>query len=248
MKFHPFAAAAMLLASGSALAYAPHYDMNKHDLSAVAGKGAELASFKADYDMKADHHMKAESAAYFADGKPMVVPAATVTWDKADPMVSGEPDPDLDLSETSIDENMPHAPAMGGPLDDMAATDTTPRPATQNYPACQPGPGDDSCIQLYEPGVETALASWTAPTGGVAEPGEAMAAIATTESLNAESLALASAQVDAIRADGTALASVETTEPAVGGPYEPVADEELAMNGDFEVDEELGESKDMAEI
>ncbi len=59
---------------------------------------------------------------------------------------------------------------MGGPLetaDAGAATlDLSPRPATQNYPACSPGPGDDSCIQLYEPGVRTALASWSGQTGG----------------------------------------------------------------------------------
>ena len=97
--------------------------------------------------------------------------------------------------------------------------------------------------------MDTALASWTAPTGGVAEPGEAMAATTTTESLNAESLAMASAQLDAIRADGTALASAETDQPAVGGPYEPVArTRHLAMNGDGIVDEELGETEDLAAI
>jgi hypothetical protein len=49
-----------------------------------------------------------------------------------------------------------------------AALDLTPRPATRNYPACEPGPGDDSCIQLYEPGVRVALANWTGETGGFA--------------------------------------------------------------------------------
>lgn len=51
----------------------------------------------------------------------------------------------------------------------LAAADIAPRPAAQNYPACRPGPGDDSCIQLYEPGVRVALASWTQPTGGLAD-------------------------------------------------------------------------------
>ena len=45
--------------------------------------------------------------------------------------------------------------------------DLSPRPAAQNYPACAPGPGDDRCIQLYEPGVQVALASWSGPTGGL---------------------------------------------------------------------------------
>ena len=30
---------------------------------------------------------------------------------------------------------------MGGPIDETG------------YPPCSPGPGDDRCIQLYEPGV-----------------------------------------------------------------------------------------------
>ena len=42
----------------------------------------------------------------------------------------------------------------------MTSAELTPRPATMNYPPCDPGPGDDRCIQLYEPGVanETNLA------------------------------------------------------------------------------------------
>lgn len=247
MKFTSFAAAALLLASGSALAFDPKSDSSKDDLSAVAGKGADLAAFKVP---------QAKPAAYFADSKPLIVPAATVTWEKSAPAAVG--DPDLDLSETSIDDSVPAEPAVadpadtqpavGGPLEEVAAADLTTRPASQNYPACQPGPGDDNCIQLYEPGVRTAVASWTAPTGGVAQSGEAMAATATTESLNAQSLAMASAQVEAIRADGTALASAGTGAPAMGGPYEPVADEALAMNGDGSVDEELGETEDLAAI
>ena len=38
---------------------------------------------------------------------------------------------------------------MGGPVESAAT-----------YPPCDPGPGDDRCIQLYEPGVRTALAAW----------------------------------------------------------------------------------------
>ena len=190
MKFYPIAAAALLLASGSALAFDAKSDMSKDDLSAVAGKGADLAAFKVP---------EAKPAAFFTDGKPLIVPAATVTWEKPEPVAAG--DPDLDLSETSIDDSVPAEPAVadpadtqpavGGPLEEVAAADLTTRPASQNYPACQPGPGDDNCIQLYEPGVETALASWAAPTGGAAEPGEALASAATTESLNTQSLAMA---------------------------------------------------------
>ena len=85
-------------------------------------------------------------------------------------------DPDLDLAEEPADDlTVASEPAMGGPLEDattgdinMAAADLATRPAAQNYPPCRPGPGDDNCIQLYEPGVRTALASWNRPTGGLA--------------------------------------------------------------------------------
>jgi hypothetical protein len=74
-------------------------------------------------------------------------------------------DPDLDLA---VNPN-----GMGGPLEEVtpatAAVDLTPRPAAQNYPPCRPGPGDDSCIQLYEPGVREELASWNRPTGGLGD-------------------------------------------------------------------------------
>jgi hypothetical protein len=256
MRFHSVAAVALLLAGGSALAFAPASEMSGDELAIVADKGAKLAAF--DYDDKA---VKPVEAALVVDDKPLVIPAAAVTWEKVEPAAAG--DPDLDLAETSIDEGVPPEPAasdladtqpaVGGPLEEVAVADSTPRPASQNYPPCSPGPGDDNCIQLYEPGVRTALASWTQPTGGLGEPGEAMAAATTTESLNAESLAMASAQLDSIRADGTALASAETDAPAVGGPYEPVDEalteaeaDRLAMNGDGVIDEELGETEDMA--
>ena len=59
---------------------------------------------------------------------------------------------------------------MGGPLEEIASTGAaalTPQPAAKGYEPCAPGAGDDNCIQLYEPGVKTALAQWTAPGGGL---------------------------------------------------------------------------------
>ena len=74
--------------------------------------------------------------------------------------------PDLAAPATKPNES-----GVGGPLEtaDAGATtlDLSPRPAAQNYPPCAPGPGDDRCIQLYEPGVQTALASWSGQTGGL---------------------------------------------------------------------------------
>lgn len=43
--------------------------------------------------------------------------------------------------ETHADAMTDDHAAMGGPLEAV------------NYPPCSPGPGDDSCIQLYERGV-----------------------------------------------------------------------------------------------
>jgi hypothetical protein len=118
---------------------------------------------------------------------PFLQTASASTWDAA---VTEAGDPDLDLAVDPEAEE-PNLTGMGGPeepvdvepadetlgADDvapapetvLAAADIAPRPAAQNYPACRPGPGDDNCIQLYEPGVRLALAGWTQPTGGLAD-------------------------------------------------------------------------------
>jgi hypothetical protein len=80
----------------------------------------------------------------------------------------------LALASAKMDPAVPvqSQAAVGGPFEEANATNVAslaPRPAAQNYPACEPGPGDDSCIQLYETGVRTQLASWDAPTGGFAD-------------------------------------------------------------------------------
>lgn len=54
----------------------------------------------------------------------------------------------------------------GGPFEEAdAAVDLAPRVSAHDYPPCSPGPGDDRCIQLYEPGVRAQLASWNRATG-----------------------------------------------------------------------------------
>lgn len=69
---------------------------------------------------------------------------------------------------------------VGGPEEPVETAAAT---AAASYPACRPGPGDDSCIQLYEPGVQQALASWEADhsgerlaMGGPEEPVDTLAA------------------------------------------------------------------------
>lgn len=69
---------------------------------------------------------------------------------------------------------------IGGPDEDRPAASAA--AVTTNYRACAPGPGDDSCIQLYEPGVREAYAAWQAnggaqqlAMGGPDEPAETAA-------------------------------------------------------------------------
>jgi hypothetical protein len=93
--------------------------------------------------------------------------------------VTAEPATDLDLAEdpeaADIGASDTSEAGVGGPLE-TAALDLATRPAAQDYPPCRPGPGDDNCIQLYEPGVRTALAAWNGPAGGLID-GEAAVAM-----------------------------------------------------------------------
>ncbi|HEV7661317.1 MAG TPA: hypothetical protein VGO55_15870 [Allosphingosinicella sp.] len=129
---------------------------------------------------------------------PFLQTASASTWDAAvteagDPDLDLAVDPDAEQAsltgmggpeepvdvepapETLGADDVAPAPVTLAVADVAPAPETTlaaaiaPRPAEQNYPACRPGPGDDNCIQLYEPGVRLALASWTQPTGGLAD-------------------------------------------------------------------------------
>ena len=135
----------------------------------------------------------------------------------------------IDKVETaSIDEFDKSATGMGGPIEEADAgpiADLTPRPATQNYPACDPGPGDDHCIQLYEPGVRAQLAGWNRPTGGLAD-GQATTAMGGPYEPVDETM-VETASADAVAP--TTAAVGETGEPelaahsdmqGVGGPVE----------------------------
>ena len=170
MKSFALAAAALLF-STSALAFAPSTEPAA--APAVAKDPLVVTSVEA---------------------TPVVQPASAVSWESA-----GDPDLDLAVDPDAEEANFtgmggPEEPVAVEPADEtlgaddvapapetlaaadsapapeaLAAADIAPRPAAQNYPACRPGPGDDSCIQLYEPGVRVSLASWTQPTGGLAD-------------------------------------------------------------------------------
>jgi hypothetical protein len=165
MKSFTLAAAALLF-STSALAFAPSTE-----------PAAAPAVAKDPFVVSSTETMAAV---------PFLQTASASTWDAA---VTEAGDPDLDLA-VDPDAEEPNLTGMGGPEEEvdvepapetlaadnvapapetLAAADIAPRPAAQNYPACRPGPGDDSCIQLYEPGVRVALASWNQPTGGLAD-------------------------------------------------------------------------------
>jgi hypothetical protein len=111
--------------------------------------------------------------------------------------------------------------AMGGPTEDM-------------WPACRPGPGDDNCIQLYEPGVTTALAALKSGAetgmGGPLEPAPEDAKPAADDvdhsAMGHDADAAASAKVETpmsdaeIEAATAAKAAAQTTPGAIGGPVE----------------------------
>ena len=126
------------------------------------------------------------------------------------------------IETASVDKVDESATGMGGPIEQVDAgpiADLTPRPATQDYPPCDPGPGDDNCIQLYEPGVRAQLASWNQPTGGLADSNSTTAMGGPYEPVD-------EARVEAASAD-----TVATTAPAVG---EETGETELAAHSDMQ--------------
>jgi len=130
-----------------------------------------------------------------ADGEPTLGPAI------------GDDTPSPDEPTVFDTAATPVEAGTGGPYEpvETAAADVAPRAAAENYPACRPGPGDDRCIQLYEPGVRAELASWTQPTGGFAGssdtqvamggPYEPVDSATETERLNQQALADSNAAV-----------------------------------------------------
>lgn len=158
MKLHHIAAATLLIGT-SALAWAPKTDPA---LDSTAAQSAPAAAGDPNLDLA----VKPDAVVPEADVSEATIPKAA----EADAPVPEAADPeaaDIGTADTGTD-------GVGGPVEtaeSMAVTtatiDLAPHPATQNYPACAPGPGDDNCIQLYEPGVRMALASWNQPTGGL---------------------------------------------------------------------------------
>jgi hypothetical protein len=243
MKRYAIAVAALLLGT-SALAWAPDGSKEGKPLAADTGQatmaGAQLK--KADFDVIHDAKMDeqpayAEQAAFGDVATPKRMLVSDESWqdetpppDTSVPADASTPPADdsrwrADTTDTrAVTEPTPATPvtdtamATDTTATQVASADLTPRPAATNYPACHPGPGDDDCIQLYERGVRTALASWDRPTGGFAsEQAQAMAANSSPSD------------------DATEVASADTDEgimpaPGTGTTAAGAGDEVMAAN------------------
>lgn len=124
------------------------------------------------------------------------------------------------LQTASFDKPDQSESGMGGPLEETTGTtkslDLTPRQATENYPPCSPGPGDDRCIQLYEPGVRAQLASWNQPTGGLADHSATAAMGGPYEPVDVED----DGKVELAAADTDPTLTDHSEYQGVGGPIE----------------------------
>jgi len=171
MKSLSIAAAALLFGT-SAFASPPSTEP-------AAGPGVDKSAMVVGYataravaTSHAAYWRTASAEQAWTSGEASAEKAPAETWHKGDVLAAADPDLDLAVEPDSVDDDMT---GMGGPEDadlaeapvTIAQADLTTRPAAENYPACRPGPGDDNCIQLYEPGVSAELAAWTAPTGGL---------------------------------------------------------------------------------
>lgn len=115
-------------------------------------------------------------------------------------------------------EGKPVYEGVGGPIESEEVKEVS--SDANALPPCAPGPGDDRCIQLYEPGVRAQLASWKQDEklamGGPLEPVEQEAKLESA-SLEYETTLATAAVVDK---------PLEAHEAAtgVGGPIEAAQD------------------------
>ena len=181
MKKYMVTAAALMLGT-SALAWAPAEKAHLAGMTASSGSTASAtplafpafdkavmksatASLQTSSTMvKDDDDLGMKSLAKWSDATvatasaesaPKVADDGGVTFAEAD----FKSKDDVGGIQTAAVEQ-PALTGMGGPIE-----------TATGYPACDPGPGDDRCIQLYEPGVHAALAAWKATDDDVAMGG-----------------------------------------------------------------------------
>jgi hypothetical protein len=188
MKTLPIAAAALLLGSSaqamipSAQPAGPWAEEDAHMMSQSMAMGSSAAAQWADQADTLDWWNAARPAVSTSKAGPAVKSAAAGETVKAEAMArqAAIDDAMITAHEHAMAAELQLAGYDAAPADAVVQTapaELTPRPAAQNYPACRPGPGDDNCIQLYEPGVEERLAAWQQPTGGFAGGSDARVAM-----------------------------------------------------------------------
>ena len=200
-------------------------DKDLEKLAAVETTDGKVLTASAETDAKVqaawadtDTATKVETASVDKTETGMGGPLEETTASASTVVQPSNADPELDARGIPVISDVAFVPAgfnatggaVGGPVE---AGDE------ESYPACTAA-RTDNCIQLYERGVRTSLAS-TDKSGSD---------VATTD----KDIATA----DKVESDSSA---------GVGGPYEPVAEShELAMNGDGAIDVSKGETSDGA--
>lgn len=180
MKLMIFGAAGLLLSTSALAAVgASNKDVavTPAPASVTVSKNApSLAAVPISNAILIDHRAKSASTDSVAasdaktftagDSKAMIEPAAAET--PSTTAMAKAADPEVELASAKDMQG------MGGPDETDAAMTTTVAGATPqaNYRPCSPGPGDDNCIQLYEPGVRASYAAWQArPLPGAEQTG-----------------------------------------------------------------------------
>lgn len=154
-----FLGAAGLLLSGTALSAADLGKGMAPPSAPVASKATgALGESMIGNATLIDWPVKNGTAAPVTEAKTMDAPAKALKA-KPEPAAADAPSTTAmaDPANTAGKASLATYDGMGGPDEPVAAA----APAA-SYRACSPGPGDDNCIQLYEPGVRASYAAWQA--------------------------------------------------------------------------------------
>lgn len=157
MKLLIFGAAGLLLSTSALAAVgASNKDMVATPTQAtvtVSKNAPSLAAVPIGNAILIDHPAKSAStdSAAASDAK---------TFTAGDSKASGELAAAEIPSTTAMTDATKDMQGVGGP-DEAEAVAAVATPQA-SYPPCSPGPGDDNCIQLYEPGVRASYAAWQA--------------------------------------------------------------------------------------
>lgn len=261
--------AAALMLGTSALAWAPAEKAHMDAMGVEAASDWSKSAWSAEKSplgfssLEGKDMMKSESAGLESSASMMKgdaqVPAMFAKWE--DPTVESASTASADMADVKgavYAASLQEKSAVQTAAVDSKATTTAhagmggPIEEARGYPPCDPGPGDDNCIQLYERGVETSLAAWKGSEPEVAMGGPFEPAPASTKEQSSSSTDHSSmghgqsstgtghsssstnadtgkpAATASAPADGSATkpavpdSTAGTTPGAIGGPIEPV--------------------------